>query len=709
MVGFSIHLSLDSLTITNLAKKTRRKNSNTTKIRFADFSMTRAIRRQRRQESEAEDEAYSSDSSFEYSSTTTRVETIANGSTSLDVSTSDYNRRPLPIHQTNVPRVACAILASITTGGTTYAFGLYGGALKKRLQLTQSQLDTISAVFFSAGLLSFIPGAMVDRFGARNGICVGGITGAVSLMMFWAVAKGHFPYFSSSSENGDPTFIVAVLSTLNVGIFLSCALVTGSVFKIISCECGPGSKGSAVGVAKGFVGLGSGAYACLFQSLRQPNMSELDFLPLCAFFFIAAASIPSWVGLPSKANEAFVPDVLTPLHFRIMYTSLSLLAILIIGNALLGLYNDSFIISEESNIDESSPNYIMAGLLLFVWIAPIASLLCLPQRSDWEPEDTTIDTLVNGGQVDHDDAGYEQVTLLDESNDVISSDQSNEEGSNIGDISLEPITIQHQESLPDDELVVNEVRSEAGDRMRADLQSSVYASSIGVRRDKNLFQMLRTPSAWMMLWTATILAGGGTVETNNLGQMVESLGFSNVVTHATLALFSVAQSGGRIITGAASEAALTFETSRCCIDKGVPRPFFFVAASLAAILAHTILAVATDQVSFVIGITLSGVAFGMIWPLMVLCVGELFGTAHVGANYMFYDGFTSAVGTFMLSKVCAQKVYEEHIDASDGVTCYGKECFQQTHIIIVFLSMTCVAVSLLMQFKTRNVYSNTNL
>lgn len=134
-------------------------------------------------------------------------------------------------------------------------------------------------------------------------------------------------------------------------------------------------------------------------------------------------------------------------------------------------------------------------------------------------------------------------------------------------------------------------------------------------------------------------------------------------------------------------------------------------------VAHTILAIATDQVLFVVGITLSGVAFGMVWPLMVLCVGEFFGTAHVGANYMFYDGLTSAAGTFLLSKVVAQKVYEEHIDdahasgggssssGDDEVTCYGKECFQRTHIVIVLLSATCVVVGLLMQYKTRKVYN----
>jgi len=666
---------------------------------------SKVIRRQRRQEDE------SSESSSDLTTMTTATSTsltVGNQPPQQSNPTSILPRsrsRSLPIHQTNVPRVCCAILASITTGGTTYAFGLYGNTLKKELHLTQSQLDTISAVFFSAGLLSFIPGASVDRFGPRLGISIGGITGAISLMLFWLVAKGHFP---SVIDSDDPTLVVIVLSILNVGIFLSCALVTGSVFKVISCQCGPGSKGSAVGVAKGFVGLGSGAYACLFESIRQPNMSELDFLPLCAFFFITAATIPSWISLPSKATETFVPDVFTPLHFRVMYASLSMLAILIIGNSLLGLYKDS-IRGRFNDIDtneKTSPNYIMTVLLLFVWIAPIVSLLYLPQRSDWVPEGSTDRAETDTDQVD-DNTGYEQVTLLN-SNDVTGS---NENAS--GNISLEPITSHHEEeSVPEDEECSEEEDDEVGSGHGQEVRATT--SSYSSIEDKNLFQMLQTPSAWMMLWVTTILAGGGTVETNNLGQMVESLGFSIVVTPATLALFSVAQSGGRIITGAASEAALNYETRRCCIDKGIPRPFFFVAASVLAIFAHTILAIATSQLFFVIGITLSGLAFGMIWPLMVLCVGEFFGTAHVGANYMFYDGFTSAAGTFLLSKVVAQQVYEEHIDPhssenGDGVTCYGKECFQQTHIVIVLLSMTCVAVSILMQYKTRKFYSKSNI
>ena len=665
-------------------------------------SKSKVTRRQRRTEDLESSESSISDFSPTAMTTATASSSLVANNQPLEQPspTPVPVTRPLPIHQTNIPRVCCAILASITTGGTTYAFGLYGGALKKKLHLRQSQLDTISAVFFLAGFLSFIPGAYVDRFGPRLGISIGGITGAVSLMSFWLVAKGFFP---SVIEGDDPTFVVTVLSILNVGIFLSCALVTGSVFKIISCQCGPGSKGSAVGVAKGFVGLGSGAYACLFESIRQPNMDALDFLPLCAFFFITAATIPSWITLPSKANETFVPDVLTPLHFRVMYASLSSLAILIIGNALLGLYKDS---GNENNA-ESSPNYIMTGVLLFVWIAPIVSLLYLPQKSDWTPEASTGGDAAGSAQVD-DNTGYEQVTLLN-SNDV--SGSNNDISSD--NISLEPIASHaDEESLPGDEESVDEEDEEDGTGQGQEVTGT--ASSYSSTDSKNLLQMLQTPSAWMMLWITTILAGGGTVETNNLGQMVESLGFSDVVTPATLALFSVAQSGGRIITGAASEASLNYETRRCCIDKGIPRPFYFVAASVLAIFSHTILAIATSQALFVIGVTLSGIAFGMIWPLMVLCVSEFFGTAHVGANYMFYDGFTSAAGTFLLSKIVAQQVYEDHIEPpssgkSDGVTCYGIKCFQQTHIIIVILSFTCVATSILMQYKTRNVYSKSNI
>eukprot|EP00566_Odontella_aurita_P023404 CAMPEP_0113578846 /NCGR_PEP_ID=MMETSP0015_2-20120614/29730_1 /TAXON_ID=2838 /ORGANISM="Odontella" /LENGTH=213 /DNA_ID=CAMNT_0000482741 /DNA_START=183 /DNA_END=820 /DNA_ORIENTATION=- /assembly_acc=CAM_ASM_000160 len=154
----------------------------------------------------------------------------------------------IPLRKTNLPALTGAILAAGTTGGITYAFGLYSNALKHTLHLTQSELDTISSAFFCAGLVSWAPGMAADKFGPRRSLAAGGITGAIALLGFWAVARQYIPVSRG--------LVVPVLSMLGVGSFMSSALVTGSVFKLIVASTGPGTKGSAVGAAKGYVGLG---------------------------------------------------------------------------------------------------------------------------------------------------------------------------------------------------------------------------------------------------------------------------------------------------------------------------------------------------------------------------------------------------------------------------------------------------------------------
>lgn len=94
----------------------------------------------------------------------------------------------------------------------------------------------------------------------------------------------------------------------------------------------------------------------------------------------------------------------------------------------------------------------------------------------------------------------------------------------------------------------------------------------------------------------------------------------------------------------------------------------------------------------------------------VLITGEVFGTAHVGANYMFFDGGSSAMGTLLLSKFVAQTVYDQHIMNGHGDSieeenfqCYGKGCFQMSHVIVCFLSLTCVISSMCLLRATRDV------
>ncbi|KAL3929743.1 MAG: hypothetical protein SGBAC_012077 [Bacillariaceae sp.] len=565
-------------------------------------------------------------------------------------------RRPV-----NAPMVCCALLASMTTGGATYAFGFYGGTLKRSLHLTQAQLDTISTATFFAGLLSWLPGMFIDRFGTRVGISLGGLFGSCSLMLYWVVSKGMVA-FPTTGE------VVGVLSVLGVATFLSCALVTGSVFKIISCNCGSGTKGAAVGVAKGYVGLGAGVYTCLFHSIRQPGMSDLDFLPMAATLFILGASTPSLILLPSGKDGGKVEDVLTPLHFRVLYSALLTLAAIIVFTSLKELHG-----SHNKQYGSSTPNYFLAAFLLLLWTGSIGAQLLLPYKER---------------VVEEEEDQEEQQELLQPSFSVGAPDSPERTA----------FTSMEDEESSDAETETNS-------------QATVAHSN----SNKNLYQMLQTPEAWLMLWTTTILVGAGTVETNNLSQMVEALNYSPDVTSASLALFSVAQALGRVVTGAVSEAALNWKGNELTGFEGIPRPFFLVVASVLGIVAHAILALSVHESMFVFGVTLSGFSFGMVWPMMVLIVGDLFGTAHVGANYLFFDGFASAGGTLLLSKFVAQIVYERHAEADDSSgdnggneVCYGQACFETTHLVISVLSATCVVSSIIMLNKTRHAYSRNN-
>mmetsp|Transcript_29099 Transcript_29099/g.70266 ORF Transcript_29099/g.70266 Transcript_29099/m.70266 type:complete len:611 (+) Transcript_29099:205-2037(+) len=563
----------------------------------------------------------------------------------------------------NVPMVCCALLASMTTGGATYAFGLYGGTLKKNLHLTQSQLDTISTATFFAGLLSWLPGMFIDRFGTRLGISLGGLFGSCSLMLYWIVSKGIVVFPTTGG-------VVGVLSLLGVATFLSCALVTGSVFKIISCTCGSGTKGAAVGVAKGYVGLGAGVYTCLFHSIRQPGSSDLDFLPMAATLFILAASTPSLILLPSAKDDGKVEDVLTPLHFRVLYTALVVLAAIVVFTSLKELHQS------HSKEHTSTPNYFLAAFILLLWTGSIGAQMFLPHNER-----------------------------------VIEEEEEAEDDQEEHEVLLQPPS--NFEALESPERIASTSSDDNDESSSSAAETNSQTTVAYSNTNKNLYQMLQTPEAWLMVWTTTILVGAGTVETNNLSQMVESLHYSPDVTSASLALFSVAQALGRVMTGSMSEAALNWKGNEWSGYEGIPRPFFLVVASALGIVAHAMLALSVHESMFVFGVTLSGFSFGMVWPMMVLIVGDLFGTAHVGANYLFFDGFTSAGGTLLLSKVVAQNVYERHAehdsnDDSGNEVCYGQACFETTHLIISVLSATCVVSSMAMLRRTRHAYSRHN-
>jgi hypothetical protein len=334
----------------------------------------------------------------------------------------------------------------------------------------------------------------------------------------------------------------------------------------------------------------------------------------------------------------------------------------------------------DSHNDDRGHGFIIGLLVVAVWFVPILSLMFLPPGNHTNQHESLPQT-----DSSEDDEEERMLGADGESNHGVEVRTGNANYAPVS--SLDEDTL---ESLPCDEdnVAINNTSNQ---------------QTMEPPCDRNPLQMLQTLPAWCFLWTATILVGSGTVMTNNMGQMVEALHYPPVVAPSALALFSVAQAASRVATGSLSEAAMNWQIGSS--KSGVSRPVFLIIASLASALAHAILGLAVREAPFVVGVALSGVAFGMVWPLMVLIVGEVFGTAYVASNYLVYDGCTSAAGTLLLSKFVAQDVYESHIKpGGDGVTCYGVGCFSMSHFIVAGLALSSIITSVGVLLTTRDVY-----
>ncbi|CAB9515816.1 Nodulin-like [Seminavis robusta] len=587
------------------------------------------------------------------------------------------------MERSNIPLITCAILAAVTTGGPAYAFGIYSVELKNLLDLSQPQLDTLSSAYFCAGLFTWIPGLLVDRYGVRRAISCGGMMGATFMMAYWAVARQFIQLPSKAC-------VIATLFCLGAGFCIANGLVIGAIYKILVCSSTPTTKGSLVGVAKGYVGMGSGVYACLFQAMKTAlhSKSDLDFLPMAAVIALMGAVVPALTLLPSQQDTTSLwslprekIDKTTKGHFTVLYMGLLALAVMVMRTSLGELFAESW---EGESLRRTPSSHISKGIvLLALWLGPILFIRVLPTSSVAAPEDDS--TVLSSGIYDVEDPNNNELCEVDYPQSITPGEHSPLLAKEAGDDRHSYVSQRTETTIAED----------YAEKCSED-------SSMMMNGNYNLSQLLQTPHAWVLIWIALVIVGSGTMMTNNMGQMVESLALmpQDTVTPASMAIFSVAQATSRVVTGAVSDAALA--------RYGIPRPAFLIVASLIAAVAHSVLALTDNhqEIAFLVGVTLSGVAFGMIWPLMVLIVGEVFGTAHMATNYLFYDGGSSAFGTLLLSKFVTQEVYEDHIDSSAETTCYGAECFQLSHWVVVALAMSCVVAALHLLQQTREVYSN---
>ena len=461
-------------------------------------------------------------------------------SSSSNNSLNNYLAIPPPVsppgqpQPTNLPLLTACYISALTVGATTYAFSFYSNDLKTSLDLSQNQLDTLSSATFCAGIFSWLPGMVVDAWGARRAMALGGTSNAIMLSLYWAIATEHLKVH-------DIEWLIFMLSALSVVTFMGCALITGSVFKVIVESCACGTKGKAVGCAKGYVGVGSGVYVCLFGAFfgnssegggSGSGLGSLNFLLMAAALSFLAATLPALLFLPKQSPTSSTSvyrsrsDGTRRIHFFVVYLGLISLGLWVVGSSLMELHADEQAISggargvdpsilnktllqerdsmllsdgsdlrmvrESSRILTSSSTEISWGnafVLMFLWWGPPLSLLCLSPGREFA-----------GDSIISPEDGAPSSVDCDDDNDINNLETEGVNGSLDSGIDVEEEDAFSHNGLP------TSIRVSFGLK-NCESERGVGGDHVLDARDRGftLLQMLRTSPAWLMAWTYVIL------------------------------------------------------------------------------------------------------------------------------------------------------------------------------------------------------------
>lgn len=208
-------------------------------------------------------------------------------------------------------------------------------------------------------------------------------------------------------------------------------------------------------------------------------------------------------------------------------------------------------------------------------------------------------------------------------------------------------------------------------------------------------QALQSVRLWLMLAVVLPVSGCGLMTINNLAQIMAARGAQESTRDAAVALVSVANCLGRLLTGIASDKLIS--------DGGIPRPTLLcVSASLASLSMLVLYSTGTSVHLGLLGVILAGASYGMLWTLIPTLVADFFGLARIGSNYMLCLPAV-VLGSVFFSTLLASAVYAnaptDHHDE-----CVGTACFAITFLVTALACALATLSAFILTLKTRHIY-----
>ncbi|CAK9196749.1 unnamed protein product [Sphagnum troendelagicum] len=164
--------------------------------------------------------------------------------------------------------------------------------------------------------------------------------------------------------------------------------------------------------------------------------------------------------------------------------------------------------------------------------------------------------------------------------------------------------------------------------------------------DHTLLDALQTIDFWLLFFTFLCGVGTGITAINNLGQIGQAQGYSDVSLF--ISFISIWGFFGRIGAGAISEYYVR--------KAAVPRPVWMVLSQLLMLVGYILFATAAPG-SLYVGSIVVGICYGVQISITVPTASELFGLQHFGIMYNFII-LNLPLGSFLFSGLLAGWLYD---------------------------------------------------
>ncbi|CAN6476316.1 unnamed protein product [Victoria cruziana] len=517
--------------------------------------------------------------------------------------------------------------------GASYVFSIYSPALKASQGYDQSTLDTVSFFKDVGANVGVLSGFLYSASAPGKPwvvLLAGALQSFLGYFMMWAAVAGVVP------RPPVPLMCSYMFLAAHAQTFFNTANVVAAVDNF------PNSRGTVVGLMKGFLGLSGAILIQLYQTLLEGKAGSFllmlailtSLIPLSLMWFIR-------ISPPSNGDDKEHLD-----KFSVVALALAgyLMVIMILENLF------SLVLSVR---------VISLAVLVVALTFPLEISRRAVMRASFSVPQNLSD---------------EEVHLL-------------------GDAETQKMTKPGHDEKASGELYKKDdpVRYRKISSTEIPCSSSNDKRGLSMGENLNLLEAVQTLDFWLIFLAMCCGMGSGLATVNNMSQIGESLGYSITEIHTLISLWSIWNFLGRFGAGYISDYYW-----HC---RGYSRPIFMVITLAAMSVGHGVISGMPG--ALYAGSILVGVCYGSQWSLMPTIASDIFGVRHLGTIFNTI-AIASPVGSFFLSVKVVGFIYD--LEASSSKTCSGAHCFMLSFLIMSFVCLLGSVFALTLFIRTRRFY-----